>query len=63
MDSWSEFLAMGGYAEFIWPAYLIAALILALLLVLSLRDLRNKEGTLKTLRAERRGAANEEADL
>ncbi len=62
MESMSEFLAMGGYAQFIWPAYLLAALILTVLLVLSLRDLRRKEGTLKALRAERRGSATDEAD-
>ncbi|MDD9907731.1 MAG: heme exporter protein CcmD [Rhodospirillaceae bacterium] len=62
MDSVSEFFAMGGYAPYIWPAYLIAAGILVALLGLSLRDLKRNENTLKTLRAERRGGAIEEAE-
>ncbi len=63
MESLSEFFAMGGYAPYIWPAYLIAAVILVTLLGLSIRDLRRNEGVLKTLRAERRGAQADEADL
>jgi heme exporter protein D len=63
MESLSEFFAMGGYAPYIWPAYLIAAVILVTLLGLSIRDLRRNEGLLKTLRAERRGAQADEADL
>ncbi len=27
--SWSEWLIMGGYARFVWPAYVIALVILA----------------------------------
>ena len=63
MESLSEFFAMGGYAPYIWPAYLIAAVILVTLLGLSIRDLRRNEGLLKTLRAARRGAQADEADL
>ena len=57
----TEFLAMGGYAQFVWPAYLIAAAILAVLTGLSLRDLRREEATLVTLRRQRRGAADDGA--
>lgn len=57
MESVSEFFAMGGYAPYVWPAYLIAAGILVALLGLSIRDLKRNENTLKGLRAERRGAA------
>ena len=63
MESLSEFFAMGGYAPFIWPAYLIAAIILVTLLGLSIRDLKRNENTLKLLRAERRGGTLDEADL
>ncbi len=63
MESLSEFFAMGGYAPYIWPAYLIAAVILVTLLGLSIRDLRRNESLLKTLRAERRGGTLDEADL
>ena len=60
MDSVSEFFAMGGYALYVWPAYLIAAGILVTLLVLSIRDLQRNEKTLRELRAERRGDAVDE---
>lgn len=63
MGDLSEFFAMGGYAPFIWPAYLIAAIILVTLLGLSIRDLKRNENTLKTLRAERRGGSPDEAYL
>ena len=33
----SEFLAMGGYALFVWPAYGITALVLTLTVALPLR--------------------------
>ena len=62
MDGLREFFAMGGYAPFVWPAYLIAAAILIILLALSIRDLRRNETLLKTLRAERRGTLKEERD-
>ena len=63
MGDLSEFFAMGGYAPFIWPAYVIAAIILVTLLGLSIRDLKRNEYTLKTLRAERRGGTLDETDL
>ncbi len=63
MESLSEFFAMGGYAAYIWPAYLLAAVILVTLLGLSIRDLTRNETLLKTLRAERRAGALDEADL
>ena len=51
---------MGGYAYFVWPAYLIAGLILAVLMGVSLRDLRRQETALQILRSQRRGAADDE---
>ncbi len=33
------FLSMGGYAGFVWPAYLVAALVLAALALVSLWQL------------------------
>jgi heme exporter protein D len=56
-----DFFAMGGYAQFVWPAYLIAATILAVLTGLSLRDLRREEATLVALRSQRRGGADDGA--
>ena len=43
------FLDMGGYAGFVWPAYALAALILAGLLIGSLRRLRKAEAALAAL--------------
>ena len=62
MEAVTEFLAMGGYASFVWPSYILAAVVLATLLGLSLRDLRRNENTLKALRADRRGASGDEGE-
>jgi heme exporter protein D len=58
----AEFLAMGGYAAFVWPAYGITALVLIWLLAATLRALRTSEATLRALegsRAPRRRARNQ----
>jgi heme exporter protein D len=47
------FLDMGGYAGFVWPAYVLAAAILAGLLLVSLRQLRKAEADLAALAAQR----------
>lgn len=46
-----DFIAMGGYGAFIWPAYGIAAIILAVLLIASLRQLRAAEKQVAALEA------------
>lgn len=51
---------MGGYAGFVWPSYLVTAVVLVGLVVTSLRGMRAREGELKTLQAtvgSRRAAA------
>lgn len=40
MKSWHEFLTMGGYARYVWPAYAIAAVILIVNAWLPGRQLR-----------------------
>ena len=35
-----EFLAMGGYARFVWPAYAVALIVIGGLAVQSIRSLR-----------------------
>ena len=60
MSSLTDFLAMGGYAPFVWPAFAAAAIIMVALVVFSGRALRANEATLEALRAERR-ASREEA--
>ena len=42
----SEYFAMGGYAAFIWPSYGVAALLLIVLFVLSVRRLQAAERAL-----------------
>lgn len=49
MDAVSQFLDMGGYAGFVWPAYGIAAIVLVGLLVISRRELKAAEKTLDAL--------------
>lgn len=58
----TEFLDMGGYAAYIWPAYGLALVVMVGLLLVSLKELRDHEATLKALesmrpnRRERRAA-------
>jgi heme exporter protein D len=47
MRSWDEFLTMGGYAAYVWPAYGIAAVVVILNAVLPLRRLHRQ---LKSIR-------------
>ncbi len=51
--SLAEFLAMGGYASFIWPAYGVAAAALIVLLVTSLRQLKARQRELAAAESER----------
>ncbi|MFQ5764513.1 MAG: heme exporter protein CcmD [Rhodospirillales bacterium] len=55
MESLSEFLGMGGYAAFVWPAYLIAAVVLVGLMVASRRSLGAAEDALRTLGSPEHG--------
>jgi len=48
----SEFLNMGGYGAYIWPAYGASALVLLALLVSSLSGLKADEKTLEALQAQ-----------
>ena len=57
MASIETFLAMGGYAGYIWPAYAVTAAVLVGLLVGSLRTLRRREAALAALRGEAEGGA------
>lgn len=61
--SFGAFLAMGGYAAYVWPALALSAVVMIGCLVLSLRSLRAREATLAALEAEspRRAAAPEES--
>jgi len=51
---------MGGYAAYVWPAYIIAVGILAGLVVTSWNSARRREAELAALRQARRGGEGEE---
>ena len=53
MDGLRSFLAMGGYAHFVWPAYGMALAVLGGLVVAAVRRLRRSEADLARLEAER----------
>jgi len=46
-----EFLAMGGYAVFIWPAWVLAFILLAAITASSFHDLRQQQKLLVQLEA------------
>ena len=50
----NAFFHMGGYGEFVWPAYAIAALIMFLLWVISLRAQRTSRDELAALNLQGR---------
>ena len=53
MTTISDFLAMGGYAAFVWPAFAVTAVVLVALLVASRRGLKAREAMLRALEAAR----------
>lgn len=61
MDLISEFLNMGGYAGFVWPAYGIAVVVLAVLIAVSLRQLRQMEREAAAIEPLRAGRARGDA--
>ena len=54
MDEIRTFLAMGGYAVFVWPAFAVTALVLAWLVLDSLQRLRRAEAGLAALESQGR---------
>jgi len=54
METLSQFLAMGGYAVFVWPAYALAAVVMIGLLAQTVHALRARERDLAEL-GETRG--------
>lgn len=55
MEAIGEFLAMDGHAAFIWPSFAVAALVLAAMLIVSLRGLRARQADLEALQAAQNG--------
>ena len=48
-DAVTHFLAMGGYARFVWPAYALALVVLAGFAIVSIRAWRRAERELASL--------------
>jgi heme exporter protein D len=51
----NDYLAMGGYAAFVWPAYGLSVLVMAALLLSSWRGLKQRERELARLQLARPG--------
>ena len=47
----SDFLSMGGYAGYVWPAWGLALVVLGVLVALSVRTMRARERELAELEA------------
>ena len=47
----SEFLAMGGYAAFVWPAFFISFVVLIAITMLSVRAYRKENAALRAMEA------------
>ena len=52
MDGIGKFLEMGGYAAYVWPALGLTVLVLAGLLIASIKSVRRREAELAQLEAE-----------
>ncbi|MBM3487640.1 MAG: heme exporter protein CcmD [Alphaproteobacteria bacterium] len=51
MDALGQFLAMGGYGAYVWPAYAIALVVLAGILIASVRTLNTRRRAVAALEA------------
>jgi heme exporter protein D len=49
MEKLTELLAMGGYAAFVWPSFIIAAVVMTGAVTTSLRSLRKAQKALAEL--------------
>lgn len=52
MSTWHEFLTMGGYAAYVWPAYGIAAAVVAANAILPGRRLKQLQAGIRRRRNE-----------
>ncbi len=52
MDGLGKFIEMGGYAAYVWPALGLTVVVLAGLLILSVKSVRRREAELARLEAE-----------
>ena len=54
MGSITQFLEMGGYGGYVWPAFGIVIVVMALLWIASMRSWRQSDQALASLRTSRR---------
>ena len=55
MDKISAFFAMGGHAGYVWPTYVLAVVVLAGVLIASIRSARRHERALAAAQSLRPG--------
>ncbi len=53
MDRIATFFAMGGYAAYVWPAFAVAAVVMAALVVSTMLTLRRRERELAQIEETR----------
>lgn len=51
MEKLTEILAMDGYAVYVWPSFIIAAIVMLGMVIISMRSLRRAQRTLAELQA------------
>jgi len=49
MDGIKDFIDMGGYGSYVWPSYLVTAVVMIIMLVASLRMLKANAATMEAL--------------
>lgn len=54
----TDFLSMGGYAEFVWPAFAVTIAVMAALVIVSRRTLHADRRTLESLESMRESRRN-----
>jgi len=59
LDAITDFLSMGGYGVYVWPAFAVTAVLLVAMLVSSLRGLRAREAELEALQRGRTGSGKD----
>ena len=60
MDAIREFINMGGYGGYVWPCYLVTALVMVVMLVVSMKFLKTNEATIQSLEPSKEDKAGEE---
>ena len=60
MDAIKDIISMGGYGGYVWPCYLVTALVMVVMLVASLKFLKTNEATIKSLEPSKEDKAGEE---